>query len=160
MKILNTGGTYNKRYNPLTGMMEVPYDNYALEAILKDFNNPIEMAGVIYKDSLEFTMEDRKMLASIIHADDEKYFVIIHGTDTIDQTAEFLDTIFDDRVILLTGAMVPFEIDPIEASVNLGLCIGFTKANPANGVYICMNGEIAPYKQLVKNRSIGRFELV
>jgi L-asparaginase len=160
MKILNTGGTFNKRYNPLNGNMEVPFDNVALEVMMKDFNNPLDMAGVLYKDSLEFTTEDRKMLASIIHADEEKRFVIIHGTDTMELTAEFLDTIFDDRVIVLTGAMSPFEIDMVEASVNFGLSVGFAKGCEKNGVYLCMNGEIEPFGKLTKNRAVGRFEIV
>jgi L-asparaginase len=160
MKILNTGGTFNKRYNPLNGDMEVTYDNYALEAMMKDFLNPIDMAGVLYKDSLEFTMDDRKMLANIIHADEEKVFVMIHGTDTMEITAEFLEAIFDDRIIVLTGAMSPFEIDAIEASVNFGLSVGFAKACEKNGVYLCMNGEIQPFGKLVKNRSVGKFEIV
>lgn len=160
MKILNTGGTFNKRYNPLSGDMEVPYDNYALEAMMSSFLNPIDMAGVLYKDSLEFTMDDRKMLANIIHADEEKVFVIIHGTDTMEITAEFLEAIFDDRIIVLTGAMSPFEIDTVEASMNFGLSVGFAKACEKNGVYLCMNGEILPFGKLVKNRSIGKFEIV
>jgi L-asparaginase len=160
MKILNTGGTFNKRYNSLNGNMEVPFDNNALEFMMKDFLTPLDMAGVLYKDSLEFTTEDRKMLASIIHADEEQKFVIIHGTDTMELTAEFLDAIFEDKVIILTGAMSPFEIDPVEASVNFGLSVGFAKACEQNGVYLCMNGEIQPFGKLSKNRSLGRFELV
>jgi L-asparaginase len=160
MKILNTGGTFNKRYNPLNGEMEVPYDNNALEEMMKKFLKPIEMAGVIYKDSLKFTLDDRKMLANIIHADEEKVFVIIHGTDTMELTAEFLETIFDDRIIILTGAMSPFEIDSIESAVNFGLAVGYAKACEKNGVYLCMNGEIQPFGKLVKNRSAGKFEIV
>ncbi len=160
MKILNTGGTFNKRYNPLSGNMEVPYDNSALEVMMKDFLTPLPTAGVLYKDSLEFTSDDRKMLANIIHADAEKVFVLIHGTDTMELTAEFLDAIFDDRILILTGAMSPFEIDTVEASVNFGLAVGFAKACEKNGVYLCMNGEIQAFGKLRKNRSLGKFEVV
>ena len=160
MKILNTGGTFNKRYNELNGEMEVPFDNAALETMMLNFIEPVNMAGVLYKDSLEFTLDDRKMLASIINADEEQVFIVIHGTDTMELTAEFLDTVFEDRIIVLTGAMKPFEIDCIEASVNFGMAVGFAKSCSENGVYICMNGEVKPYKQLTKNRSIGKFEIV
>jgi L-asparaginase len=160
MKILNTGGTFNKRYNPLSGDMEVPYDNKSIDEMMRSFLNPIETAGVIYKDSLEFTMDDRKMLTNIIYADEEKVFVIIHGTDTMELTAEFLDAIFEDRIIVLTGAMSPFEIDAIESTVNFGLAVGYAKACEKNGVYLCMNGEIQPFGKLVKNRSAGKFDLV
>lgn len=161
MKILNTGGTFNKRYNKIAGKMEVPFDDLSVRKIVDNFTNSIETAGAIYKDSLEFTSDDRKALTNIIFEDDqEEIFIIIHGTDTMSVTAEFLDTIFDDKIIILTGAMVPFEIDRVEASVNLGMAIGFAKACMENGVYICMNGEVLPWNKIAKNRSSGKFELV
>ena len=160
MLILNTGGTFNKRYNPQSGQMEVPYDNQAIEQILARFSYDIEMAGVMYKDSLDMTAEDRKMIANIILASDEKAFVVVHGTDTMHLSAAFLSAVSEDRVIVFTGAMVPFEIDPVEAAANLAMAIGFANSAPADGVYICMQGRVAPHDTLVKNRNTGTFELV
>jgi len=158
MLILNTGGTFNKRYNPLTGELEVPVDNYVVERILESFTKQPALAGVVYKDSLEMDLNDRKMITDIIFHSTEKKFVIIHGTDTIDVTAEFLDSVFDDRVIVLTGAMQPFTVDEVEASLNLGLAIGYAKGCEKNGVYICMNGLIKPWDKIKKNKMLGRFE--
>ena len=159
MLLLNSGGTFNKRYNPLSGELEVPMDNYALERILESFTQKPPLAGVVYKDSLEMDMNDRKMLAEIIFHSSEREFVIVHGTDTMAVTAEFLSEIFDDRVIVLTGAMRPFEIDHVEASLNLGLAIGFVKSCEKNGVYICMSGYIEPWEKIGKNKQLGRFEI-
>jgi len=160
MLILNSGGTFNKRYNKLTGEMEVPYDNIAIDTILKDYEDDYNIAGVVYKDSLEMTLDDRKMLSNIIMESNEKDFIVVHGTDTIDETAEFFDTVFEDRTIVLVGAMKPFEIDSVESSFNLGMALGFLKANPQNGVYICMNGFIKEWNKIIKNKSIGKFEVV
>lgn len=160
MLILNTGGTFNKRYNPLSGKMEVPFDNLAPEKILSNFTYDIEMAGLIYKDSLDMDMDDRKMMVKIIAASDKKHFIIIHGTDTMDMTASFLDEVLEDRVIILTGAMVPFEVDPLEATSNLTMALGYAKAQDQAGVYICMQGIVTEHSQLVKNKKLGRFELV
>ena len=159
MLILNSGGTFNKRYNMLTGELEVPVDNYAVERILESFVDKPALAGVVYKDSLEMDMSDRKMIADIIFHSSEREFVIVHGTDTMDLTAEFLAEIFEDRVIVLTGAMKPFEIDQVESSLNLGLAIGFVRSCERNGVYICMNGYIEPWDNIRKNRNLGRFEV-
>jgi L-asparaginase len=158
--ILNSGGTFNKRYNPLNGELEIPYDNQIIDRILLTSGFKYDVAGVVYKDSLDMDMNDRKMLASIIMESKDDTFIIIHGTDTMNITAEFLSEIFEDRKIIFTGAMNPFEIDNVEASVNLGMAIGFAKAKPSNGVYICMNGFIEPCKNIVKNRTLGKFELV
>ncbi len=160
MLILNSGGTFNKRYNPISGSLEVPYDNKAIEEILQSVYFQYGLAGVVYKDSLEMDSNDRKMLANIILESTDDTFVIVHGTDTMDISAEFLSEVFDDRKIVLTGAMQPFAIDTIEASLNLGMAIGFAQAVQENGVFICMNGLVKPWNKLVKNKNMGRFEFV
>jgi len=160
MLILNIGGTFNKRYNMITGELEVPYDNEAVGYILSSATEDFNLAGTVYKDSLEMDSEDRKMIARIIMESSDDTFVLVHGTDTMSITAEFLDEIFDDRKIILTGAMKPFEIEQSEASFNLGMAIGFAKAKPQNGVYICMSGYVAPWQEIEKNRSAGKFQIV
>jgi len=160
MLILNCGGTFNKRHNPINGELEVPYDNYALERICESMYISYDMAGVIYKDSLEMDISDRKMITNIIMESKDDKFIIINGTDTIDVTASFLSEIFDDRKIILTWSMKPFEIDNLEATLNLGMAIGFLKAQEKNGIYICMNGHVESCEKIVKNRELGKFELV
>lgn len=159
MLILNSGGTFNKRYNPLNGELEIPYDNSAIEKILDSFEYKIDMAGVVYKDSLEMTIDDRKMLGHIILESKDEEFIVVHGTDTMDETAQFLDAMFDDRVIVLVGAMKPFEIENIEASVNLGMAIGYAQGQEDCGVYICMNGFVDSWDKVKKNKLLGKFEL-
>ncbi len=160
MLILNSGGTFNKRYNETNGELEVPFDNLAIETILKSVSSTYSLAGVVYKDSLEMDASDRSLLANIIKESTEKSFIIIHGTDTMALSAEFFDEVFDDKLIVLTGSMKPFEIDNVEASVNLGMALGFIQANISSGVYICMSGHIETHDKLVKNKSKGKFELV
>jgi len=160
MLILNSGGTFNKRYNSKSGELEVPFDNLAIESILKNYHDNYNVAGVVYKDSLEMDVNDRKMLTNIILESTEKVFIVIHGTDTMDETAEFFDAIFDDIKVILVGAMKPFEIDKVEASFNLGMALGFANSCSENGVYICMSGFVKPWDKIVKNRAIGKFEIV
>jgi len=160
MLILNSGGTFNKRYNPINGELEVPYDNYAIDSILSSVDEKFNIAGVVYKDSLEIDSNDRKMLASIIMESNEDTFIVVHGTDTMNTTAEFFNEIFDDRKIILVGAMQPFEIDKIESSFNLGMAIGFAKSLTKYGIYICMNGYVELWNNIDKNKVKGKFELV
>lgn len=164
MKILNTGGTFNKVYNPITGTLEVPYDNEAVEEIVESFAYDVEIAGMLYKDSMEITEQERRQLIDIIDVDDEEVYVLIHGTDTMDLTAAalaaWMEEEEEERVIVLTGAMVPFSIDKVEASINLGMALGYAATQPPSGVYICMSGIIAPYERLRKNKQEGIFEIV
>ena len=160
MLILNSGGTFNKRYNSKTGKLDVPFDNKAIETILSTYSPFYDLAGVVYKDSLEIDLNDRKMLVNIIMESTDDSFIIIHGTDTMHETAEFLDAVFEDRRIVLVGAMKPFEIESVEATLNIGIAIGFLNAEPQNAVYISMSGYITQWKKIVKNRNLGKFELV
>jgi len=88
MLILNTGGTFNKRYNPLTGELFVPTDNLALEEILQSLVIDIGVQGILYKDSLEMDDTDRSLLADTIAKSDEK--IIIYGRENNSGTYEFL----------------------------------------------------------------------
>ncbi|MEA1920899.1 MAG: asparaginase domain-containing protein [Campylobacterota bacterium] len=173
MLILNTGGTFNKRYNPISGKLEVPYDNLAVETVLESLHpkstssltltahvKDQPLAGTVYKDSLDITADDRKMIASIILQSTEKVFVVVHGTDTMHLSAALLDALVEDQAVIFTGAMVPFHIDPVEATANLAMAIGFAKSNPPKGAYICMSGEVLPHDQIQKNRALGVFERV
>jgi L-asparaginase len=55
--------------------------------------------------------------------------------------------------------MVPFSIDPIEATANLSLALGFCKL-AKRGVYIALNGVVDNYDKVIKNRELGKFELI
>ena len=90
--VLNTGGTFNKRYNPILGQLEVPTDNIALDKIVKScFNVEFEIKNIVSKDSLDFTQEDRDFILENIKNNSSDKIIIIHGTDTVDLTAKFLD---------------------------------------------------------------------
>ena len=160
MTVINTGGTFNKRYDPLSGELVVPKDNRAVEAIFACFTYAVTLTGMLYKDSLEMDEADREAIGTAVSALSDKTVVIIHGTDTMDKTADYLASLDLDKVIVLTGAMVPFGIDPVEATANLSMAMGLAEANEKSGVYICMQGVFAPCDAIAKNRTTGKFERV
>jgi L-asparaginase len=160
LTIINTGGTFNKRYNPLKGQLEVPNDNIALDEILSScFNIDYEVINIISKDSLDITNDDRQEIVDCIKASKNKNIIIIHGTDTIDLSSEFLNKQIEDKNIIFTGAMVPMSIKKVEATMNFSLALGFLSANVKNGIYIAMHGVVVEYSKLIKNRKEGKFLL-
>jgi len=159
MLIINTGGTFNKRYDPIKGELFVPADNQAVKSILESFVIGISLQGVIYKDSLEMDVQDRILLGKTIAVSDAKTVIVIHGTDTMDLSAEYVDTLALDKTIVFTGAMVPFSIDPVEAAANLSMAIGYAQ-KADRGVHIVMQGVMGSFKQVKKNKSAGKFEYV
>ncbi|HIP44726.1 MAG TPA: asparaginase [Sulfurospirillum arcachonense] len=159
MLIINTGGTFNKRYNPLKGELEVPKDSIALESILKYFYNlKYKIKNIIHKDSLDILDIDRKEIVDLIKNSPSEKILIIHGTDTMDKTAEFLEKYVSDKTILLTGAMVPFSIDSVEANANLSMSLGYLLHCTKKGVFIAMHGLVDDHKNIYKNRKIGVFQ--
>ena len=156
--VINTGGTFNKRYNPLTGELEVPKDSLALDEIISYcYNIDFEVLNIISKDSLEMKDYDRELIVQTIKECTNDKVIIIHGTDTIDLTSAYIDEKIKDKNIILTGAMFPISIDKIEATLNFSMAIGFLNSNCENGVYIAMHGSVKNYKKLIKNRELGKF---
>ena len=89
--VLNTGGTFNKRYNPIKGQLEVPSDNIALDKIVKScFNVEFDIKNIVSKDSLDFRQEDRETILKEIQNSTSDKIIIIHGTDTVDLTSKFI----------------------------------------------------------------------
>jgi len=83
--------------------------------------------------------------------------VIAHGTDTLEETAFFLDLVIHMNVpVVLTGAMVPRD-DGREAVLNLRDAIGLALDPEARsqGVLVAMNGEIFSARTVTKSRTIG-----
>jgi len=160
IEIINTGGTFNKRYNPLNGELEVPNDYKAVSDILKKslfINQKIKLIQIISKDSLEFTKDDRKLLLKTIKNSKSKKIIVIHGTDTMHKSAKFISKFIKDKIVIFTGAMKPYEINPIEATSNLMLAIGFSQ-NAKEGIYISMHGIVKKYDKIKKDYKKGVFK--
>lgn len=160
---INTGGTLNKRYEPISGRLIVSSDESTIEELLGSAasNLDIQLMGLIHKDSLDMTDDDRKLIIAAIRtlpgSMKDAPVIIVHGTDTLHETAAALDRATLDRVVILTGAMRPAEIDPRESSLHLGLALGFLAAAPEPGIYVAMHGRVAPYQLLRKNYDLGIF---
>jgi L-asparaginase len=157
--ILNTGGTFNKLYDQIKGSLVVSKNNDAIKTILNHSKiDDISIDGILYKDSLDINDNDREVLVTYIKRLNYQKIIIVHGTDTMDITAEYIFNKIKDKTIILTGAMIPFSIDPIEATSNLSLAIGNIKLNNKNNIYIAMHGKVKKYNKIKKNRVLGVFQ--
>ena len=157
--IINTGGTFNKIYNKISGELDVDKSNSTLKEIAKKWQAKLNFVSIIGKDSLDFTDSDRQELLQAIKKSKYKKIVVIHGTDTIDLSAKYVAESIDDKSVVFTGAMVPFWIDKVEATANFAMALGYCKC-AKNGVYIALNGVVGEYKEIVKDRELGLFKRV
>ena len=90
----------------------------------------------------------------------ERMVVVIHGTDTMVNTAKLLKECLGDddgHVFVFTGAMIPYALEDSDAVFNLGCAISAVQMLPP-GVYITMGGRIYDADNVRKNRDKGIFE--
>jgi L-asparaginase len=158
--IISTGGTFNKVYDPIKGEFSIDQASHALEQISSKWLCEFKIINIIGKDSLDMTNHDRlELLATISHSD-YYHILIVHGTDTMDVTAGYLADADLEKCIVLTGAMVPYSIDPVEATANLCSAYGYINALEQEGIFIAMNGVMGSYEKVKKDRDKGKFSLL
>ena len=159
IRILATGGTFDKEYNELTG--ELYFKNTHTGDMLKLGRClvPVEIETLMMIDSLEMSETDRARILERCRAVRERLIVITHGTDTMPETARVLgrDLRGSDKTVVLTGAMVPYKFGSSDGMFNLGTAVAFVQTL-APGVYVAMNGRCFPWNSVRKDKKRGVFE--
>jgi L-asparaginase len=156
IKILVTGGTFDKEYDELTGKL------FFKETHLNEMLNlgrckiDIELDTLMMIDSLDMTDEHRKKILDHCQRASEDLIVITHGTDTMEETARVLGPAIVNKTIVLTGAMVPYKFGSSDGLFNLGSALAFVQALP-HGVYVAMNGKYFLWSNVTKDRKNGSF---
>lgn len=157
MRIIVTGGTFDKQYDELRG--ELTFKDSHLPAILKQARLTAPMVLEINQliDSLHMQDIHRQHILASCRAAPEEHIVIVHGTDTMQQTARVLGEAQLDKTIVLTGAMIPYAVMGSDSLFNLGFACAAAQLLP-HGVYIAMNGQTFLWDNVRKNTSAGVFE--
>ncbi|KYJ87752.1 asparaginase domain-containing protein [Sulfurovum riftiae] len=155
--IISTGGTFNKVYDPVKGDLVIDETSHAVKEIASKWLCRFELMNIIGKDSLAMTNQDRLELLSVVTQTEHEKIIIIHGTDTMHLTAEYLADVEIEKKIILTGAMVPYTIDPVEATANLSSALGYMQLLSEDGVYTVMNGLFGSHEKIIKEKSKGKF---
>jgi L-asparaginase len=159
IRILVTGGTFDKEYNERTGQLS--FEETHIEEMLRLGRSRVEVTvrTVMMIDSLDMTDADRALIVQNCLRTPEDRIVITHGTDTMTDTAAAIAAEVNDKTIVLTGAMVPYAFGSSDGLFNLGSALSFVQVLSA-GVYIAMNGKCFPWNRCRKNRDRGEFEEV
>jgi L-asparaginase len=157
LRILATGGTFDKRYDPVDG--KLGFGESHLPSIVERarLTGDVVVQIVMLIDSLDMRDEHRRQVLDACRAAPEASIVVVHGTDTMVETAAALAGAALDKTVVLTGAMVPFSVDDSDASFNLGAAVAFARTL-APGVWVAMNGVARPWSDVRKNRAAGIFE--
>lgn len=162
--LLTTGGTIEKTYDEETGILS--NRGSQVEMMLKRLRLPglqIQRLDLMGKDSLEMDDRDRSIILKAV----ELYLlqdlpvVCLHGTDTMENTAQYLyDHLNDISIpVILTGAMKPFGFEDSDALQNLTEALICSSVLPG-GVYIVIHGQVLPLPGVRKNRAKKSFEKI
>jgi len=163
IRVLVTGGTFDKEYNELNGTLFFK-DTHVPEMLrLGRSRVEVRVETLMMMDSLDMRDADRTHIVGACRDAAETRLVVTHGTDTMVETARALATAGDAalaaKTIVLTGAMVPYAFGSSDGLFNLGSALSFVQVLPA-GVYLAMNGRCFDWDAVTKDREAGIFREV
>ena len=159
IRILITGGTFDKDYDEITGRLY--FNDTHMNEILELGRSKLDVKikKLMLVDSLEMTSDDRKLILESCKSVKEKQIVITHGTDTMKETAGLVAGEGLEKTIVFTGAMIPYKFGSSDGLFNLGGALSFVQTLP-NGVYVAMNGRCFNWHDVQKNKKTGVFEYI
>lgn len=158
--VLHTGGTIAMKEDVLTG------------GVSPDVTNPLMDAPIHIDDDVELIVEDIFNLPSphiapeqmlqikeriqLAHLSGIDGVVVTHGTDTLEETAFFLDTTIGNQLpIVITGAMRSSNEVGSDGLYNFESAIRVAKCDDAQkkGVLVVMNDEIHSARYVTKTHT-------
>ena len=123
-----------------------------------------QICGIDSKDMTDaLWLRLAKRVNELLAKDDVDGIVITHGTDTMEETAYFLQlTVKSDKPVALTGAMRPATAVSADGPMNLldAVRVSASGESFGKGVLVVMNGEIHGAREVRKadTLSVGAFQ--
>ncbi|MDO6822354.1 asparaginase domain-containing protein [Marinobacter sp. 1_MG-2023] len=156
IRIFTTGGTIDKVYFDANSEFEIGESLIPELLAESNIHKGYHLEGLLRKDSLEMTDEDRDQVLDAVAGCGDDRILITHGTDTMAETAQVLSSL-SDKTIVFTGAMQPARMRRSDAVFNIGFAWAAVQLL-SPGVYIAMNGEVFEAGAVRKNLKAQRFE--
>ena len=160
--VIATGGTIASKpisATEATGYSQLAFDAKDLIACLPGIEEQVQLQAqqLFAIDSSDMTDGHLLQLANRINAvlvdDSIDGVVVTHGTDTMEETAFFLNlTVHSHKPVVLTGAMRPTTVLSADGPMNLYNAI-LAAADPQSrnkGVMVCMNDQLLSGRDVIK----------
>lgn len=156
IKFLFTGGTIDKIYSEHKG--ELSYSVSNIPQIIEQSRMTIDYSidTIMLKDSLELNASDRICIREYCTRIEEECIIVVHGTDTMVETAKALSTV-KDKTIILTGSIIPYVVAKSDAIFNIGCAVAYSQVLKP-GAYVVMNGIAFDALNVIKNKTAQKFE--
>ncbi len=160
--LLTTGGTIEKTYDEIEGTLfnrETVIRNRLQEKLRLPYTR-IEVKSLMAIDSLDMTDRDREfILNSLKYAAGEGHpIVVLHGTDTMQESAELAAREWDPQVpVVFTGAMKPLGFEDSDALQNVTEAFMAAKI-VGPGIYVSFHNRLFSVPGVRKNKKSRTFE--
>lgn len=160
--LISTGGTIEKTYDALSGVLENRVS--VLDVMLASLELrgvEIERVALMNKDSLEMEADDYDLIArtALRKARENDGVVVVHGTDRLAVSGEKVLKMGKPHTpVVFTGAMRPYELRNTDALQNLTEALLAVQLLPP-GVYLAMHNQVLAFPGVVKDREAGTFRL-
>lgn len=164
--MLSTGGTISGKGASSTSLAEYKSGSLLGEELVRAVPEiqsyaKVKVEQIVNVSSADITVDNWITLANRVNrifADDKKVagIVITHGTNTLEETAYFLNlTVKDGRPVVLVGAMRPATAISADGPLNLLNAIRAAASSQARGkgVLIVMNDEINGARDATKTNT-------
>jgi len=159
--LVSTGGTIEKTYDPLSGVLsnEISVLDLMLSSIdLRGID--LDRIPLMNKDSLDMTPEDHLLIAETAgsFARTHDGVVVVHGTDRLSVTGEKMVEVLGTppSPIVLTGAMRPYELRTTDALQNLVEALMAVQLLEP-GVWVVMHNRVLQFPGPRKDPALGTF---
>ncbi len=166
IRLLTTGGTIGERSAADDSRRHLP-----AESLLRSIAGVAERLDVTTLDLFDvpstfMTFERMLLLAQAVEGafrDGATGVVVTHGTDTLEETAYFLDLVVPrGGPVVVTGAMLPSEVPGADGPMNLlhALLTAAAAETASQGVVVVMSQEIHAAREVAKmhSMSLGAFK--
>lgn len=162
--ILFTGGTISMGASDDSKKTVIKDNHLDLLNLIEDRLADVKLTHHIYSmvPSPSLTPDDMLNIAKLVkrYLDEENFdgIVITHGTDTLEETAFFLDSYLKtNKPVVITGSMRNYDEIGYDGFSNLYSSILVALANESHdrGVLVCLNDEINAAYEVIKTHTLA-----
>ncbi|MEX5719489.1 asparaginase [Geodermatophilus maliterrae] len=162
MAVLATGGTIATRRGPdgtvkaRAGVDELVADLRARAGVAITVEDVCRVGS--YRMNLELMAHVAVRVNEHLEAPATAGVVVTHGTDTLEETAFFLDLfVADDRPVVLTGAQRPADAADSDGPRNLAdaVAVATAPAGRGLGAVVVFDGAVLPARGIRKNHTLA-----
>lgn len=160
--VVFTGGTFSMKIDEETGGAVPHFSGNDLISMMPEISKLAKISVFDFGKypgphmTPELMLELSKEISALIERQKYDGIVVTHGTDTLEETAYFLDLTLDTNIpVVVTGSMKnssePNWDGPMNLRDSIYTCL--CKNSVGMGVLVCLNGEINAASEVTKTHT-------